>query len=112
MKALYALLVLLLVSPYLCESCEFLDDTKGLSDCNSRSLDKEDGEAYCCLIKYKYQGTKLESCIPATQDEYDDIKGFIKTLENSDELDLDDVSVNCGSNYIIISLFSLILLFL
>ena len=112
MKALYALLVLLLVSPYLCESCEFLDDTKGLSDCNSRSLDKEDGEAYCCFIKYKYEGVKLESCIPVTQGQYDDIKGFIKTLENSDEMDLDDVSVDCGSNYIIISLFSLILLFL
>ena len=38
MKALYALLVLLLVSPYLCESCEFGDDTKGVSDCNGRSL--------------------------------------------------------------------------
>ena len=102
MKALYALLVLLLVSPYLCESCEFGDDTKGLSD----------WEAYCCFIKYKYGGVKLESCIPVTQGQYDDIKGFIKTLENSDDDGLDDVSVNCGSNYIIISLFSLILLFL
>ena len=112
MKALYALLVLLLVSPYLCESCDFGGDTKGVSDCNGRSLDKDDGEAYCCLIKAKYEGVKRDSCIPITQSEYDDIKGLIKELENSDELDLDDVSVDCGSNYIIISLFSLILLFL
>ena len=45
-----------------------------------------------------------------TKELYDDIDGTIKRLE--DDYGIEDVKIDCNSNYIILSLLSLILLLL
>ena len=49
-------------------------------------------------------------CITVTKAQYDDIDDAIETIEKEEGADID--TLDCGSNYIIISLLSLILLFL
>ena len=73
----------------------------------------------CCYreIEYDNKGTSIEAkdCQPLTKDQYDDIPGYIS--EGEEELrkkgytDI-KLSVDCNSNYVKISLLSLILLFL
>ena len=58
---------------------------------------------------------EIKSCIPVTQTDYDKIKDYIKDYEKEakDELGFEvDISIDCASNYVMISLLSLIILFL
>ena len=67
-------------------------------------------------FEYKENGKKqtYKACTPLTKHEYDEIKDTIKAYEKDVEEGITDVdvSIDCGSNYIMISLISLILLFL
>jgi len=53
-------------------------------------------------------------CLPLTKDEYDKIDDFVDAAEKGvgEGSEIDDYSIDCASNYIMISLLSLILLFL
>ena len=61
-------------------------------------------------MKAKTDEGNFEGCFSVTKAQYDDIDDAIETIEKEDEVDID--TLDCGSNYIIISLLSLILLFL
>ena len=119
-KALFLLLAVLLVQ-YKCDDKTCGGFASGVGDCENLKFDEEDEEEYykCCFIEneYKYNGQKTTEkyCNPVTKDFYDDIKDRIKDYEKAQKeegySDI-DVSIDCDSNYIMISLLSLILLFL
>ena len=80
---------------------------KNADECNK--INPGDGFYRCCFIKGKFKGESGESCTSVTKAQYDDIDDAIEAYEKAG-YDID--SLDCGSNYIIISLLSLILLFL
>ena len=104
MKALYWILLILLLSKYNSEKCTGLTDDK--KSCKGREL--EGDEYRCCFAKYKVAGTEIKGCSPVTKDEYEKIDDTLKKLE--DDYDFKDVSFDCSSNFIVISLLSLIIL--
>ena len=70
---------------------------------------------YCCFAEAEADGKTEKECIALTQKDYDEIGDYIDNLEKlaKDFANVDaDYSVDCNSNYIVISLLSLILLFL
>ena len=108
MKTLYALLIILLFAQIICDVYECENAKKKNADeCNKINP----GEDFyrCCFIKGKFGGKSREGCTSVTKAEYDDIDDAIEAYEKAGA-DID--SLDCGSNYIIISLLSLILLFL
>lgn len=114
MKTLYVLLVLTLIAQCLSTKC--LDPTKPskAEDCNNRELDS--GEYYrCCFIEAEMKGVESKTCLPLSKEEYDDIGDYIDKSEKAAKdmgVDVEDYSIDCGSNYIVISILSLILLFI
>ena len=116
MKPLYILLVALFFSLSYCDEedetagCAFYSGSNGVEDCNSRKL--PDGSTYyrCCFVEIEDEGSELKTCIPLTKEQYDDIDGTIKSLKKQG--DYDDIEIDCESNYIILSLLSLILFLL
>ena len=109
MKPLYILLVVLFFSQSYCDDtkkCDFFTETTGVEDCNSR-LDPNDSTFYRCCFVDVADG-EIETCTSVTKELYDDIDGTIKRLE--DDYGIEDVKIDCNSNYIILSLLSLILL--
>ena len=123
-KALYLLLALLLLSKFNCQSEEEEDYDEGeckekiSSGCENLKVGK--GYYKCCLFEaefdQEYDGEKESKlCRPITQTEYDDIKDYIKKSEDDFKNGLGfgvDISIDCASNYVMISLLSLIILFL
>ena len=111
MKTLYALLIILLFAQIICDADDVvLCDSakkKNADECNK--INPFEGFYRCCFIKGKFEGESEEGCISITKAQYDDIDDAIEAYEKAGG-DVD--SLDCGSNYIIISLLSLILLFL
>ena len=106
-KALYLLFAILLLAK-LNSADKCFDDESKLS-CDKRELD---GFYRCCKMEFKFEGTKSEDCIPVTKDQYKKIKDFIKEYKNKAETEVEDVEIDCSSNYMIISLLTLISLLL
>ena len=123
-KAVFFLLAILLISQYYCDDED--DDYLDKGDCNDKEdvskvseCEKLDAGDYfkCCFVKTKDKDLgEHTSCEPITKENYDKIKDYIKQykkdLKEEEGLSSVDVSINCGSNYIIISALSLILLLL
>ncbi len=114
MKPLYILLVALFFSLSHCDDedeskgCVFISETTGVEDCNSRKDSKDKTQYACCLAKFKLGGKSLQSCISLSEDQYDDID---ETIENAKKAQgFEELDIDCNSNYIILSLLSLILL--
>ena len=85
-------------------------DASKVEDCQSKTLGT--GEYKCCFWEGEWDGGSGSGCVGVTKEEYDDIDDYIDKLEEAgDEADL-DIDIDCGSNYLLISLLSLILLFL
>ena len=120
-KALYLLLVLLLLSKFNCQAeDEKPDEGECDEDLSSGCENLKVGKGYykCCLFEIEYDqeidGEKESKfCQPITQTDYDDIKDSIKKQEdffkNSNGFGV-DISIDCASNYVLISLLSLIIL--
>ena len=85
-------------------------DASKVEDCQSKTLGT--GEYKCCLYETEWDGGSGSGCIPLTQDQYDNIDDFIDKEEENSGLDDIDIDIDCNSNYLLISLLSLILLFL
>ena len=123
-KTLYLLLVLLLLSKFNCqdEEEEQPDEGECKGDSNCENLKVGKGYYKCCLFEAEADqaidddGSKtIKSCFPITKADYDDIKDYIKNYENNvkNKQNIEaDVSIDCASNYVMISLLSLIILFL
>ena len=111
MKTLYALLIILLFAQIICDGDDAVKckgpGKKNADECNK--INPVEGFYRCCFIKGKFEGESEEGCISITKAQYDDIDDAIEAYEKAGG-DVD--SLDCGSNYIIISLLSLILLFL
>ena len=92
------------------------DPANGIGECENL---KAGENAYkCCYAEIKFKGDgKSETeqyCIPITKESYDDIADITDSIEDAfSELNMEtELSIDCSSNYIIISIFSLILLLL
>ena len=119
-KALYFLIIALLVMH--CDGQEEYCGGQTASkqkDCKKYKLDED--EYRCCFVdsKSKMNEINLEYkvCTPLSKDEYDKIDEFVKDAkkeynEGGTKVEVEKYSIDCGAQYIIISLLSLILLFL
>ena len=107
-KALYLLFAILLLAKLNSADKCYHDESK--LSCDKRELD--DVYYRCCKMEYKIEGTKSEECIPVTKDQYKKIKDTIKEYKNKAEIKVEDVEIDCSSNYMIISLLTLISLLL
>ena len=112
-KTLFLLIAILLVAKFNCDDDEDEycsgDTANSVDDCQKLKLYTADGVEYkhCCFLEAKVKSEDIKWCIPLTQKDYDEIDDYIdKNKEYS------DVSIDCDSNYIMVSLLSLILLFL
>ena len=111
MKTLYVLLVLTLIAQCLSTKCVDLTQPSKAEDCNNRELDS--GVYRCCFIEVEIKGFgKNKYCGAVTKEEYDDIDDYIDKAEKAAGDTVEDFSIDCGSNYIVISILSLILLFI
>ena len=117
MKNLYLLIFILLISKSYTKRCSALLTASSINDCKGLELDE--GYSYCCYIveefEYLGQDFKLHHCGQLTQGQYDDIDDYLDDVEDLAEkngLDYDKLSIDCGSNHIMITLISLILFFL
>ena len=125
MKVFAALLIVLLVSQYYCEkTCSSFVSANSYDDCKDLKLSSNGYR--CCYLEYTYDylGEKITTkrCDDISKYYYDNIDDYKDTIEIIvDALGGDNVNVktiDCGSkrsndsNYLVISLFSLILLFI
>ena len=115
MKIPYLLLVTLLLSQYSCDEVETPDEVKPYcgeedfipskpKDCHKLEIISNGGR-YCCFLG----NGKGKICQPYTQKEYELIDEIIEEAEKQEPSG--DYSIDCKSNYVLISLLSLILLF-
>ena len=119
MKVFASLLIVLFVSHYYCEkTCSSFVSANSYNDCKDLKLTSN---AYrCCYLEYTYDllGEKhtSKSCDAISKYDYENIDDYKDTIEVIvDALGGDNVDVktiDCDSNYLVISLFSLILLFI
>ena len=107
MKLLNLLLVILLLQLFSCEEyCNEDTNPSKAKDCNNLKIDPSDEDGkYCCFV----ENGNEKFCEVYSQEEYDKIEDLIKQVEKAGGK---DVSIDCASNYTMISLLSLILLLL
>ena len=117
MKVLYALLIALLISIYKAEKCKGSKPNQP-SDCHNREKSIEN-QYKCCYVYQKYflMGTleKTKSCNPVTENEFNNVKDLIKTMKEGIEKMggiFETLDFDCSSNYLYISLLSLIVFLL
>ena len=120
-KTLFLILVILLLSKFYCQDdyteseCEKKEGAKKKKDCNGLGVSKN---AYkCCYVKtegsIKGQSLDDESCMEIDKESYDKIKEFIEKQEKDVKEaggKLEVKKLDCSSNYLLISIMSLILL--
>ena len=102
----FIIFLVILMSQYECIN-ECGGDGSSKKDCNSRNL--KENEYRCCYYYYEFAGKKNQECIALSRFEYDNFDTYIKTYETIKEK-ADDFSFDCNSDYVIISMFSLLLL--
>ena len=117
MQNMYLLIFSLLISQSYTRKCSAEVTASSINDCKGLELDE--GYSYCCYIvedfEYLGQDFKLHHCGQLTKGQYDDIGDYIDEAEDLAEktgIDYDELSVDCSSTYIMITLISLILFFL
>ena len=117
MKSFYIVLFFLLISEFNSESCNSVKSPKKPDDCKDKDLG--DKEYVCCYFEYNGKnGTedyKSTNCAGLKKDQFEDIKGYFEENVNKTKesgIDVTYATINCFSNYLSISILSLILLFL
>ena len=103
-KAFFLLLITFLISQYNGLDCSDDQTPTKAEDCNGR--EKGNDVYRCCFLE---AGEAIKNCEPVTKEGYDKIADVVEELKKQYGV---DVSIDCGANYIIVSLISLILLFL
>lgn len=103
-KAFFLLLIAFLISQYDGRICADITATPTkASDCNDR--EKDEGTYRCCYL----EASGLKMCVPFNKEQYDAIADAVDQYKNQG---YKDISIDCGANYIMLSLISLILFFL
>ena len=100
---LFASLILYIYSQSECDKKTEASKTK---DC--KDLQTYDSEDYCCYAKGKDDESKsVSSCVTVKKSDYDNIKDFIKSLEDDG---YEIKKLDCKSNYLELSILIFILL--
>ena len=120
MKALYLSLALILLSYVYSGDCNREFYASEAKECHSSSFNTT--KYYrCCFLNSKHKEKANEEekenklCLPLPKSDYDDIDAIIKKLKEPVEKEggvFTKFSIDCSSNYIVISILSLILLLL
>ncbi len=101
---LFASLILCILS----SECSEKTSAEKAKDCKDLKTSESDG--HCCYAKGKDKaGTSVSRCISLNKSEYDQIKDYIKTLENQG---YEIKKLDCKSIYLELSVLSFILLLL
>ena len=102
---LFASLILCILS----DECDSKDSASSKKDCK----DLQTSAYKCCFIKAKDKDGENSSCTPVTKENYDNIKDYIKKLEElAKSEDLKIKKLDCKSIYLELSVLSFILLLL
>ena len=119
-KLFHLLLFALLISLYNSQEIYCEDDEaaepKEVEDCEKRKV--KDGDYRCCFIeseiKIAGETIKSKSCGSVSKDDYDKIEDLIDEYKEhpEDGVEIEEYSVDCASEYTMISLALLILIFL
>ena len=123
-KAIYLLLLSLLLSQIYCEDDDSNDycgnedygSVTNEDNCHDRTLQR--GIFRCCYVEaegtHDGEKQKIKYCLGVTKEQYDEIEDFVDAMKKNvvDGDKIDEYSIDCASNYIMISLLSLLLLFL
>ena len=112
MKLLTFIISILLLSYIITDDCEG-HSAKKHSDCKDLTLHTD--YKYCCYAKYEIkEGDKktVEGCTELTQNNYDNIKDYIKEWEKDPEFEVKVKKLDCHSVYLTGSILSLLLLLL
>ena len=113
MKALYTLLLILLISQYKSESCDSQTAPTTVKDCKERDAGKKKHK--CCKMNYLFtNGTDRTYCQPLIKDEYEKIIEYLRNdvINNGGEEKVENANIDCSSGYVVVSILSLILLFI
>ena len=113
MKALYTLLLLLFISQYKSESCDSQTAPTTVKDCKERDAGKKKHK--CCKMDYKFKdGTEKTYCQALTKKEYEGIIEYLRNdvINNGGEEKVENANIDCSSGYVVVSILSLILLFI
>ena len=128
-KALFLILISLLIAQYKSviddiddlmansdSECAKKDPASGVSDCENLKAGEDSNK--CCYIEWKYKEDGEQKtdryCIAITKENYDDIGDITNSIEDASKEDNteDELFIDSSSNYIILSIFFLILLLL
>ena len=112
---LYAFAILLVTQLNFVKNqrCGDKNDPSGVDDCKNLALDT--GDVKCCYWEAEWDGGSDSVCSGITQEQYDNIDDYIDSEEEDSEKDgySDfELSIDCSSNYLVISLLYLLLLIL
>ena len=123
-KALFLILISLLIAQYKSviddiddlmansdSECAKKDPASGVSDCENLKAGEDSNK--CCYVEWKYKEDGEQKtdryCIAITKENYDDIGDITNSIEDASKEDNteDELSIDCSSKYIILSIFSL-----
>lgn len=108
------ILLLALISLSFCSDyCDDVENVSDAKDCKNLEINEKDGYR-CCLFKSKYKDKNGElkeykGCGSLTKSEFDDIDNYIK-VEKAEE-ELEELDVDCHSNYLNIAFLALLFIF-
>ena len=91
--------------------CAKKDPASGVSDCENLKAGEDSNK--CCYVEWKYKEDGEQKtdryCIAITKENYDDIGDITNSIEDASKEDNteDELSIDCSSKYIILSIFSL-----
>ena len=115
MKAYFFVILLGALAMYNCEECEGTGSS--LKDCKQRDI--PEGAYLCCFAEFKITVMGMtqegQQCGSLTKEQYDNLDRYMEDTRRQIESlggKIDKYEIDCNSNYIIISMLSLLLLFL
>ena len=80
-------------------------EASSVKDCKGETL--KEGYKYCCYVD---AGDDGKACLALTQDDYDNIKDYIKKIEEGENVKVKNL--DCKSNYLKFCLISLLVILL
>ncbi len=113
MKGLIVVLFISLASlSFAVENIQYCEDHISPADKNvCHNSTKKETTHRCCYEYYKVSGMSYSNCLALTKADFDDFKNYMKNKE-SGIANVKEYSLDCSSEYITISILSLILLLL
>ena len=115
MKTYFFAILLCALAMYSCTACE--GAASSVSDCEKRDLETGAYRCWYGEVKAYVLGQTIDKkeCGPLTKEEYDNIEKYMEDGRKQIESlggKIDKFKIDCNSNYIIISMLALLLLFL